>query len=343
MAEEHNTFTIDFHNRKDFDFKEVELTTSLIINEALKRNIHAEFILGKYLELAFKGEKKLFHLADNTSLSYLAQQISASKTETKVFLKRAGISVPEGKRFKSNEITQMIDYACLLDGPIVIKPDNGSEGKGVYCGVLQKDIEAVVKEIGNKFQYIIVERQVEGNEYRVFFTNRNYMAVCMRRPASVLGDGKQTIEELINEKNIGRQSKKQKPLTCPFIRIEVDDVVQQYLTNKGMTIQEVPLLGERVYLRNNSNISTGGDGIELTDYVHPSVKEIASRALRAIPGMSYAGIDLMTKDITQDITSKYTILEMNNMPGIRSLHYPYQGKSQNVAGSLIDLVFPETS
>ncbi len=343
MLEEHNRFEINFHERTDFNFKRVELTTCLIIDEALKREITPQFVLEKYLELKFKDNKALFNLADNTSLSYIAGRISASKSETKEFLKREGISVPEGKRFDVKDLDGILAYAQHLQEPLVIKPDGGSEGKGVYCGIKPGDIASATREISKNFRYVIIERQVMGNEYRVLATRDNFIAVVMRRPASVWGDGKLSLAELIDEKNAGRQSKSAQPLTCPFIKIEVDDVVQKHLAKKGLNLDYVPPENERVYFRENSNISTGGDAIELTDKVHPSVKEVAFNTLRAIPGMAYAGIDLITSDITQDITQNgYAILELNNKPGIWPLHYPYIGKPQNVAGALIDLVFPET-
>ncbi|MBI4149798.1 ATP-grasp domain-containing protein [Candidatus Woesearchaeota archaeon] len=341
MEEEHNTWELGFQTRTDFNFKGIELTTCLIIDAALKRGIHAGFVLGKYLELSFNDKRQLFYISDNTSLSYIAQKISVSKTDTKAFLRRAGISVPEGKRFQTEELEKILAYADALQRPIVIKPDMGSEGKGVYCDVAKQDIPQVVREVGKKYKSLAVEEQVFGNEYRVFATIDNYVTVLMRRPANVLGDGIQTIAELIKEKNIGRHPKSEKPLTYPFIKIEVDDVVLRYLAQQKLTLDHIPQANERVYLRNNSNISTGGEGIDMTDDAHPAVIDIARRALAAIPGMTYAGIDLMTEDITQE-PHKYAILEMNNMPGIWPLHYPYIGKSRDAAGALVDLVFPET-
>ena len=354
MKEEHNTHELDFHKRTDFNFKNIELTTALIIDAALKRGIKAEFILGKYLQLTYapkdnsddtEESKKLFRISDNSSLSYLAQQISASKTETKEFLKRAGISVPEGRRFQVSELETITKYVGEINGPTVIKPDSGSEGKGVYVGVVQQDIPDILKEISKNYKQVAVEKQVFGNEYRVMATIDDFTCVCMRRPASVLGDSGKTIYELIEEKNIGRVSKATKPLTCPFIIIEVDDVVKRYLAKHNLTLDYVPADGERVYLRENSNISTGGDGIDMTAEAHSSVRALAKRALSAIPGMTYAGIDLITPDISKDLndaSATYAIIEMNNMPGIWPLHYPYIGKSRDAAGALVDLVFPET-
>ncbi len=342
MLEEHNHFEIDFHKKTNFNFRGVELTTCLIIDEALRRGITAQFVLGKYLELKLNSRKALFNLADNTSLSYIAGRISASKSETKEFLKREKISVPEGKRFEVNDLEGILAYAERLQEPLVVKPDAGSEGKGVYCGIKHEDIAYVTKELAKNFRSLVIERQIIGNEYRIFATRDNFIAVIMRRPASVLGDGKQSLAELIEEKNIGRQSKSAKPLTCPFIKIEVDNVVQKHLAKKGLSLDYVPPENERVYLRENSNISTGGDAIELTAQIHLSVRETAFRALKSIPGMAYAGIDLITEDITQRIGNQYAILELNNKPGIWPLHYPYIGKPRNVAGALVDLVFPET-
>lgn len=341
-VEPHNTFHVSFHQRLDFDFKEVEVATCLIIDEALQRGIHAEFVLGKYLVLSHDGEKKLFHITDNSSLSYLAQKISASKIETKTFLQREGIHVPHGKRFSADNLGEIVEFAEAIPDSVVIKPDSGSEGKGVYCDVNKASIPQVVAEIQKSYRYLVVEEQIQGNEYRVFATREGYISVVMRRPASVLGDGYHSLLELIDEKNADRQPKNTKPRTCPFIKIEIDDVVRRYLESHHMSLAYVPAQEQRVYLRGNSNVSTGGDAIEMTDSVHPSVREIALRALKAIPGMAYAGIDFMTPDITQDVSNTYAILELNNMPGITSFHYPYIGKPQNVAGALINLVFPDT-
>ncbi len=340
--EPHNRFDINFHNRTDFDFKNVELNTCIIIDEALKRGIKPEFVLGKYLLLALDGERSLFHISDNSSLSYLAQRISASKFETKEFLNKAGIITPRGQRFNSLNLSDIVAFAHELGNPCVIKPEFGSEGKSVYCNVKPENIEQIVKSIGKKPISLVVEEQISGNEYRVFTTAKGYVCASMRRPASVVGDGEHNIKFLIDEKNQDRQLKHTFPLITPFYQIPIDDVVSMYLKEHSMGLDYTPDKGERVFLRGNSNISTGGDSITMQECdIHPKIREIALTALSAIPGMSYAGIDIITNDISQ-APNRYAILELNNMPGISLLHYPYIGQPHNAAGALLDLVFTKS-
>jgi len=337
MVEEHNTYKLTFHERKDFDFVNVNLNTCQIIDEALKRGIKAGFVLGKYLELEYKGKKALFHISDNTSLSYLAQRISISKMDTKVFLQRAGIKVPIGKRFLVS-IAEIKEYVKRFE-KAVVKPDCGSEGRDVYCGVSSTNIDAVVKKIRKKHSRLVVEEQVPGSFFRFTTTIKGFVAVTRKRPASVLGDGEKNIESLIEEKNTDRQIKNEFPRLSPFYEINLDVIAQDYLNAQGLSIDYIPKKGERIFLRQNANTSTGGDSIAISpEDVHPLYKEIAVNALRAVPGMSYAGVDIMTEDVSE-VPKDYAVLELNNMPGLISPTYPYLGPSQNVAGAFLDLVF----
>ena len=339
--EKHNIFKISFFNRTDFNFKPIDLTSCIVIDEALKRNIKTKFILNKYVQLEHNGAKELFYKSDNTSLPAITKKIMCSKTETKQFLRKKGLPVSEGKSFKINENHKIISYIKKLNGKIVIKPDCTDYGKYVYSKIGKKEAREAVDVISSKYGELVVEKFIKGNEYRVFITKNGFCAVCMRRPASVLGDGKGTIKELIDKKNIVRQSKKDKIRVLPWYKIKVDDIALNCLKKQGLSLDSIPKKEERIYLRYNSNICSGGDSIEMTEQAHESVKKIAMKVLKSIPGSTYAGIDLITKDITKDVNNKYCIIEVNNMPGLSLHHYPYIGKPQNAAGALIDLVFPE--
>lgn len=340
--EKHNKFKIDFLDRKDFDFKGIGLMSCILIDEALKRGIKAKVHLNKYVQFEYGGKKKLFYGTDNPSLPSVTRQILGSKTETKYFLKKKKISVPEGKSFDVNQLKEIISYAENINGKIVIKPDRSDFGNHVYCKVEEREIKKIVNNIAKKYENLVVEKFIEGNEYRVFITKNGCFAVTQRRPASVLGDGKSSIKELINKKNLMRQDKKKLPRILPWYRIEIDDITLNCLKKQGLTLSSIPKNNERIYLRYNSNISCGGDSISLTDSAHKSVKKIAMKVLDSIPGLKYGGVDLITKDITNDISRNYNIIEVNNMPGIILHHYPYIGPPKNVASSLIDLIFPET-
>ncbi len=340
--EKHNNYKINFLDRKDYDFRGIGLTSCIIISEALKRGIKANVLLSKYVQLKYKDKIALFYGADNTSLPAITKKILCSKTDTKLFLKKRGLSVPEGKIFESSKIDAINNYAKATDSKIVLKPDNTDFGNGVHCKIWKRDIKDVACNLGKKYKRIIVERYYEGNEYRVFITKDGYCAVTMRRPASVLGDGKTNINELIIKKNIDRKDKGDKLSLNPWYKIKIDEDTITNLKKQKLTLESIPKNNERIFLRHNSNMCSGGDSIAFTEDAHPSAKLIAMKVLEAIPGLTYAGIDIITKDITKDIIKNYKIIEVNNMPGIALHHYPYIGKPRNAAASLIDLVFPET-
>ena len=209
----HNSWRLDYHTRKDFDFQKFNLTQSVIVDEALKRNINVELVAGDYLEMELNGKKSLFHHADNSSLSHLAWRAAADKTNIKTFLRRADVLVPIGREFKPSQLEDVLDYASTLDSKIVIKPVHGQGGRSVYCDAPLDEIKTILKEIENKgYKQVLVEEFIQGNEYRVLTTINGFISVAQRRPASVLGDGKYTIKELIEEKNKDRQNPNIRPI-----------------------------------------------------------------------------------------------------------------------------------
>ena len=128
-----------------------------------------------------------------------------------------------------------------------------------------------------------------------------------------------------------------------LVKIKVDDIVKELLKKQNKNLSSIPEKDEIVYLRPNSNISTGGDSYDVTSLVNPKVKKLAVKIIRSIPGLAYAGIDYLTKDITAEPTKRnYIIIEVNDSPMISMHHVPYIGKQRNVAGEIIDMIFPET-
>jgi cyanophycin synthetase len=298
-------------------------------------------ILNKYLLLEKDDVKHVFHWSDNTSMSAVAKQICCSKNDTKEFLRINGIRVPRGTNYYRKSVDKMIEYAKSLGDRVVLKPDNGDFGHHVYCNIKPEDIKQILDKIPTKYDMFNVEEFIKGKDYRVLATKKGFIAVCQRRAANVIGDGKSTIKELITETNKYRHKKYSEPRIYPREQIQIDDHLLLFLEKNNKTLDTIPEKDECVYLRSNSNVSSGGESIDLTDKAHPSVKKIAMQVLESIPGLSYAGIDFMTPDITKDITNNYAIIEVNNMPGLSVHHYPDVGKPRNAAGALIDLVFPK--
>jgi len=187
----------------------------------------------------------------------------------------------------------------------------------------------------------LVEKEFHGEEYRIFATRDKYVAAIHRVPANVVGDGVNTIKKLIDIKNTDprRGSGHRKSL----VRIKVDGIVKEFLKKQKLKLSSVPKKDEIVYFRQNSNVSTGGDSYDVTNAVHPDVKKLAVKVIKAVPGLAYAGIDYLTKDITAKPTARnYIIIEVNDSPMISMHHIPYSGKARDAAGAIVDQLYPES-
>jgi len=159
-------------------------------------------------------------------------------------------------------------------------------------------------------------------------------AVAYRMPANVIGDGVKTIEELINAKNIGRGE----DYTHPLLKIKVDYEVERHLTEQKLKLQSIPKKDELIFLRKNSNLSTGGDSIDLTEEMPDFYKKIAEKAAKAA-GLKIAGIDIIIKDIQKTPNNKNYIIVELNAPAMLSMHnFPYAGKNRNVAKFVLDSI-----
>ena len=284
-----------------------------------------EFVLGKHTEY-IKGQ--MFGLTLRS-----AQQITTDKFLTKEFLNRASISTLQGKVFNENNNIEEMDVYCKKIGyPVVIKPFNGALGRDVFVNINdKKELSVAVKK--SAIKTILIEKMFVGTEYRILTTASKVLAIMRRIPANVIGDGKNTISKLIAIKN-----------TIPNkTSIKIDKWVRECLAKNNKKLTDIPKEGEVVYVRENSNISTGGDSIAI-DKIHPDIRKIAIASVKAVHGLPYAGVDFLTnKDILEKPTKRsYAILEMNSSPGLFMHHYPFAGKACNVTKELIDLLFPET-
>jgi cyanophycin synthetase len=276
-------------------------------------------------------------------MPYTATIIAGSKSLTKQLLKRANISVPHGHHFPSEAVDEIADCANTVTSyPVVVKPSFGVQGENVFTGLTSShEVRAAVQAIVNQsgHQELIVEEFFPESEFRVFITARGNFAALHREPASVVGDGVHSIEALANWQSYQRTHPR---INC-LCEIALDAEAAHYLKRQGLTFNSIPPLGQRIYLRGSSNVKKGGIPSDVTDLVHPSVVEICARALRAIPGLPYAGIDFMCRDIREAQDSKsYRILELNSVPGIGIHMAPGRGRPRNVAGMIVDMIFPES-
>lgn len=295
--------------------------------------------IGKTFSLSYNEKIHFFNRSRGDLVSNEAIEICRNKEKTKEVLANANVPVPEGKRFTTaTSDEEMLEYAKSIGFPVVLKPTTGSLGKGVFANIsnakeLQKAIGALRKEI--KFDEYIIEEFKQGNEYRVYVVNDKVISAVHRVPANIRGDGKSTIASLIEQKN---KEKKANPYLAGK-KIKIDSEIEMLLDKKGYDLQTVPNEGEVIYLREKSNVSTGGDPVDATDSLSHEVKKIAVETVNAISDLHHAGIDII---IDPAEPNKCTVIEVNATAEMSMHVFPLSGQVRDVPRAIIDFYFPET-
>lgn len=324
--------------------------TRLIIAEAARKNIDSRTIPNSdIVEMKFAHRRELLRMHKPSTNRGPAERICLSKNLTDAILRDQNIPVPKGfavfESFSDDEISQMF---ADLQKPVVVKPANGTQGIGVYTGIT--DSQTAIKYVRKNLieveanslintGCVIMEEMKFGREYRIICTAEKVLAVMYRDPASVIGNGKNTIYELIEQKNNEAIRNLSQDL-YPHIRIDED--MRKNLLEQQLDTQSVPPVDMKVVLRKISNIMAGGDAYDCTDDIHPSVAQIATAAVRAIPGLTFCGIDFMTSDISQEQTDEScSIIEINSAPEFAMHDIPMFGKPRGITQYIVKSMFPE--
>lgn len=329
---------------EDFSY----FSTYLLVNESERRGIKAKqlFPEKKLSQILFTYKKRVELLIGQrfSIMSAPAYWASHNKDTTKALLELAGVATPKGFLISRKTMPELNARLKGLKYPLVAKPRGSTHGKMVVMNIrskreLVKNIKKIVR--GGKQTCIVEEMFEGGTEYRLFATSQKFLAAANRVPANVIGDGEQTIRELIQMKN--RDPRRGRGHSKSLVKIQIDAVIKDYLKKQKLALSSVPKKDQRILLRENSNLSTGGDSIDVTGEVHPGVKELAVRAVQAVPGLPYAGIDYLTNDVTKaPRRGNYIVIELNESPMLSMHHFPFIGRSKNIAKEIIDMVWPET-
>lgn len=316
-------------------YEHFEATTQIIIAEILRRKLPFEIIDAdnNLIAVTFNNKEYVIHegtISDANSL--IAYWISNDKWMTRQFLKRKGISHAKGILLEREYQQGILDSVQL---PAVVKPVNTDHGIAVSTNI--KNRQELISAIENAFKFankVIVEEYFPGQEYRFLVIDFEVQAIAWREPANITGDGKLTIRQLVDKKNVGRGNDYRHPL----LKIIIDDEVKRHLNVLSLTTESVLKKGEKVYLRKNSNLSTGGDSIDVTDDIPVFYKEVAIRAAQAA-GLKIAGIDIIIKDSDAEPSPKNYIVVELNAPAMLSMHnYPYIGKNRHVEKYVLDSI-----
>ncbi len=269
--------------------------------------------------------------------SNIAVELASDKEETNSILRDLGLPVP--KQIVVRSARDAVRAATRIGLPVVLKPLSGNHGRGVAINLrTDSEVEAGFEKASEYGRTIVVESYIEGYDHRILIVDGKLVAAAKRVPGHVVGDGKNTIEQLVAivnddpRRGVGHE----KVLT----RLELDDQAQRLLAKLDYDSSTVPAKGEVVYLRSTANLSTGGTAIDVTDIIHPDNREMAIRAIKAI-GLDIGGVDFLTKDIAESYREAGGgICEVNAGPGFRMHVAPSEGTPRDVAGPVIDMLFP---
>ena len=313
-------------------------STGSIVDEAKNRNIPwIRLNRHSLVQLGYGVNQRRIQATVASTTSNIAVEIACDKEETKNILDAAGIPVPKGYIVYDEE--DLEDAVRRIGYPIVLKPVNGNHGRGATINVTNwEDAKEALLAAKRVSRAVICEKFITGYDFRLLVINYKLVAAAKRTPAAVIGDGKQTIQQLIDEVNADprRGYGHEKVLTA----IKVDEMTMNILRDKGLELESVLPSGQELFLKSTANLSTGGTATDITDLVHPNNVFMAERIARVV-GLDICGIDIMAPDLSTSIRENGgAILEVNAAPGFRMHIAPTDGLPRNVAEPVIDMLFP---
>lgn len=313
-------------------------STGSIVDEAVARDIPwIRLGTNSLVQLGYGVNQMRFQATITCKTSNIAVDIACNKEETKRMLDLASIPVASGSICVDEE--DLENTIKKIGYPIVIKPLDGNHGKGASINVVTWEDAVAGLEYAKKYsRRVIVEKFITGFDFRVLVIDNKLVAAAKREPAHVIGDGKQTIQQLIDETN--RDPRRGYGHENVLTQIDVDRDTLDLLEKLNYTIDSVPKNGEIVYLKSTANLSTGGTSIDVTDMMHPENIFLCERISRVI-GLDICGIDIMAENLTQPLKENGgCILEVNAAPGFRMHLAPSEGLPRNVAAPVIDMLYP---
>ncbi|MFC2157466.1 cyanophycin synthetase [Acidobacteriota bacterium] len=316
-------------------------STHSIVSEAKKRGIPVIRLNNEsYVQLGFGVRQRRFQATIIDSTSAIGVEIADDKNRTKELLSRMGIPVPKG--YTVDTLPEALETAERIGYPVVIKPISGNHGRGITTNIsTAADLKTSFQHAKKFSEELVVEGYLSGADYRILVINGKFAAAARRVPAYIVGNGKSTIQQLIDRINRdpNRGFGHEKILT----RIKIDFMTERLLKQKHLTLQSIIPKNEKLYLKSTANLSAGGIAIDVTDEVHPMIKTISERISQII-GLNVIGIDMITTDHTIPLSNHNGgVIEVNAAPGFRMHVSPFEGKPRDVAGAVVDMLFPPGS
>lgn len=327
-------------------FTDMELSTQILMFDAIQQGLQVDVLdrQDQFLKLQLGNHVEYVKNGNMTSKdSYISPLIMENKTVTKKILQQHGFRVPIGEEFSDIE-KALRSYDIFAGKPFVVKPKTTNYGLGISIfkenGASYEDYQKALTIAFKEDSSVLIEEFINGTEYRFFVLDGKVSAVLLRIPANVIGDGSHTIEELVAQKNLN--SLRGMDHRTPLENIQLGELEVLMLKAQGYRKDSIPTSDEIVFLRENSNVSTGGDSIDMTDQIPDDYKKIAVDAVSAL-GANISGIDLIIENTEVPAANKnaYGIIEANFNPSMYMHIYPYKGKSRRLTIRILRYLFPE--
>ncbi|WP_449355101.1 ATP-grasp domain-containing protein [Virgibacillus natechei] len=306
----------------------------------LKIKVNYQRRKSKVIEYVLSDKEKshYFQITRGDLVSRKAVKICVNKDQTKEYLLKESVETPKGDTFdESKTDNEILEFANHAGYPLVIKPTDGTGGAGVIANIKnEKEMKQAITYVRGQLnsKNVIVEQFFQGQDHRLYVVGGEVVGVFKRDPASVTGNGTDTIEKLLEKKNEDRMkipSLQNKP-------IKVNSETKELLDRLGYTMKSVPPKGETVFLKSKNNVSSGGEAVDVTDETTDEMKDIAVAATKAIPTLVQAGVDM----IIDKENNAGVVLEINSRAHIRTHLFPSYGKARDIPSAIIDYYFPET-
>ncbi|WP_027107258.1 bifunctional glutamate--cysteine ligase GshA/glutathione synthetase GshB [Ligilactobacillus ceti] len=326
-------------------FTTMELSTQILMFDAIQKGIQVKVLdeSEQFIQLQYKGHIEYVKNANMTSKdNYIVPLMMENKLVTKKVLQTAGYQVPKGIECNAIEEAKKY-YPKFAQSGFVIKPKSTNFGLGITIfksGAKEPEYQLALERAFQQDKTVLIEEYVPGTEYRFFVLDGEVKSVILREPANVIGDGKHTIAQLVALKNESplRGSHYQTPLEF----IKLGEIEQSLLAQQGLTVADILPKNQKIFLRVNSNVSTGGDSIDVTDQIPFEYQKVIAAASDAL-GAKVCGLDVIITDPKQKVTAPgaYSIIEANFNPAMHMHAYPYKGASHRLTMDILKMLYPE--
>ncbi|MFC5475198.1 cyanophycin synthetase [Paraherbaspirillum soli] len=314
-------------------------STGSIVHAAVVRGIPFRRLTGgSMVQFGWGSRQRRIQAAETNHTSAIAESIAQDKELTKKLLNAAGVPVPQGRVVSDAE--EAWAAAQEIGSPVVLKPRDGNQGKGVAVNITAREQVLAAFEVASQIcSEVIVERYLPGHDYRLLVVGKHLVAAARRDPPQVIGDGLHTIRQLVDQVN--SDPLRGEGHATSLTKIRFDAIAMATLAKQNYNADSIPQQGVRVILRNNANLSTGGTATDVTDDVHPDLAACAVAAAQMV-GLDICGVDVVCNNVHQALEEQEGgVVEVNAAPGLRMHISPSYGKGRAVGEAIISTMFTD--